>query len=179
VARTTSLPVRLVSCLPFQAHQSLPRCPHRLRIHTRLGLHVADPARSTRHHLAATGHGPWAAAHTLLLASWMAPGGNMATGAPRCPDQQHALACLLSLHVASLHHSLGPTGASPAAQSVKRTSQTSSTCSPRLPSSRLPCGKHSMIRHKGSWSCPTRPRPPGGQPSFAPQAFRPGLTHHA
>ena len=56
--------------------------------------------------LTASGHGSWTAIHTLLQADWMAPGDTQASGAPACPTQRHAIACLLSLHAASLQQSL-------------------------------------------------------------------------
>jgi hypothetical protein len=53
--------------------------------------------------LALTGTGTWLAAHCLLDAPWMSPGLSLPSSAPASPSQQHALACLLSLHEASRH----------------------------------------------------------------------------
>ena len=58
-----------------------------------LRLHPASPPL--------TGSGPWSAALGLLDASWMSSGPALPSGAPACPAQQHALACLLALHAAS------------------------------------------------------------------------------
>ena len=47
------------------------------------------------------GSGPWSIAKGLLDAPWMSPGPTLPSSAPSCVTQQHALACLLSLHAAS------------------------------------------------------------------------------
>ena len=53
-----------------------------------------------------TGHGRWHDSAGLLNADWMSPGPAFASGAPQGYAQSAALACLLSLHAASLRANL-------------------------------------------------------------------------